>query len=228
MKPLEVKNVNKFYNDFIALKNINFFVDEGEIFGIIGPNGAGKSTLIKIITSAIKPTSGKVFIFGKDNIQRSVISKFFGVVFQEVNLDSKLTVKENLFFHSILYDFSSRKANELIDYFSEKFNFKKYLDFKIEKISGGTKRMVELARALFHNPKILILDEPTVGLDINSRQNFWKFVLELNEKNKITIILTSHHIDEIKLCSRILYLQNGEISFIGKSEEFLTSYYGKN
>jgi len=228
MVPLEVKKVTKFFGNFVALKDIDFFVQESEIFGIIGSNGAGKSTLIKIITSSLKPTSGNVFIFGNDNNKRNLVSKFLGVVFQEINLDPKLTTKENLLFYSILYDFKIKEAKNLINFFAKKFNFSKYLDFKVYKLSTGTQRIIELSRALLHNPKILILDEPTVGLDIESKKIFWDFVLDLNKNNKITLILTSHNLEEIKMCNRILYLQNGISFFIGPTDDFLKFYYERN
>jgi len=227
MRFISVKNITKRYGNVFALENINFEVKEGEIFGIVGPNGAGKSTLIKILTMAIKPDEGEVLIYGSDFKNRKKVAKKLGIVFQETTLDVILTVRENLFFHAILFGFSSSISKNLIKNLASFFNFENYLDMKISELSGGTRRKVEIARALLHSPKVLVMDEPTLGLDIESRNQLWSYIKELNEKNGMTIILTSHYLEEISLCDRVLVLDSGKMRFLGSSKEFIKNFYGK-
>lgn len=227
MRFISVKNITKRYGNVFALENINFEVKEGEIFGIVGPNGAGKSTLIKILTMAIKPDEGEVLIYGSDFKNRKKVVKKLGIVFQETTLDVILTVRENLFFHAILFGFSSSISKNLIKNLASFFNFENYLDMKISELSGGTRRKVEIARALLHSPKVLVMDEPTLGLDIESRNQLWSYIKELNEKNGMTIILTSHYLEEISLCDRVLVLDSGKMRFLGSSKEFIKNFYGK-
>lgn len=227
MRFISVKNITKRYGNVFALENINFEIKEGEIFGIVGPNGAGKSTLIKILTMAIKPDEGEVLIYGSDFKNRKKVAKKLGIVFQETTLDVILTVRENLFFHAILFGFSSSISKNLIKNLASFFNFENYLDMKISELSGGTRRKVEIARALLHSPKVLVMDEPTLGLDIESRNQLWSYIKELNEKNGMTIILTSHYLEEISLCDRVLVLDSGKMRFLGSSKEFIKNFYGK-
>ncbi len=227
MRFISVKNITKRYGNVFALENINFEVKEGEIFGIVGPNGAGKSTLIKILTMAIKPDEGEVLIYGSDFKNRKKVAKKLGIVFQETTLDVILTVRENLFFHAILFGFSSSISKNLIKNLASFFNFENYLNMKISELSGGTRRKVEIARALLHSPKVLVMDEPTLGLDIESRNQLWSYIKELNKKNGMTIILTSHYLEEISLCDRVLVLDSGKMRFLGSSKEFIKNFYGK-
>lgn len=217
MLPLVVEGVSKKFNNFPVLENINFAVKEKEIFGLIGPNGAGKSTLIKIITSLLKPDKGKVLIYG--STERKTISSHLGVVFQETILDPLFTVYENLLIHFQLYGFSKKDFIDLAQSLIYDFELENYLNLRVDKLSGGTKRKVEIVRALIHKPSILILDEPTLGLDIESRQELWDLIQKLNNDG-LTVILSSHYIEEIKICHRVLVLDKGKINFLGPTEEF--------
>lgn len=219
MTPLIVDKISKSFKNFKVLEDVSFEVKEGEIFGLIGPNGAGKSTLIKIITTLLKPDKGKVLIYGLT--ERNKVSQYIGVVFQENLLDNMFSVYENLLIHFLLYGFSKNQFDQLAGPLIRQFNLENYLHLKVNKLSGGTKRKVEIVRALIHRPSILILDEPTLGLDINSRQELWELIKKLN-KDGLTVILTSHYLEEIKICHRILVLDKGRIHFLGPTHQFIS------
>jgi ABC-2 type transport system ATP-binding protein len=209
---IEIKNLNKSFKSFKALKDINLTVEKGELFAYLGPNGAGKTTTIKIITGLTKYSSGKVYLNGYDVEKKGLFAKEqCGVVPQSINLDQELTVFENLDIHGRLYKIPKKKRdsriNELLEYLEvadRKYSLAKQL-------SGGLKRRVMIARALVHSPKILFLDEPTVGLDAAIRKRIWAIIKRIQQDGS-TIFLTTHYIEEAEyLAQRVAFLNEGEI-----------------
>ncbi len=194
------------------MNDISFEVKRGEFFAFLGPNGAGKTTTIKILCTLIRQSSGNAFINGYDNIkEKQNVRKSIGLVFQDPTLDNDLTVYENLMFHAELYGMEKNLAKERIDYllnFIELYNFKNKL---VKFLSGGMKRRLEVGRGLLHSPAVLFLDEPTVGLDIQTRINMWNFIDKLRDKEKITVFLTTHYIEEAENCDRIAIINEGKI-----------------
>lgn len=209
---IEVRNLHKKYKDHHAVKNISFDVKKGEIFGFLGPNGAGKSTTIHMICTMLAPTSGSIMINGYDAVkQKNKVRESIGIIFQENTLDEKLTAWENLMLHCKFYKVpkSERKTRiqevlEIVDLVQEK-------NKRVETFSGGMKRRLEIARGLLHYPKVLFLDEPTVGLDPQTRAHIWEYILRLKEKQGITMFLTTHYLDEAEISDRIGIMDKGEI-----------------
>lgn len=209
---IQVENLKKNYNGFQALKGISFTVKKGEIFGFLGPNGAGKTTTINILSTLILPTSGVIFVNGFNVLTRpDMVRRSIGLVFQETTLDTHLTAEENLYLHAYLYgvrkkDFSQRKREVLK--LCELWEKRKW---RVENFSGGMKRRLEIARALIHWPKILFLDEPTVGLDPQTRTKIWDYIFTTRKQKNTTIFLTTHYLNEAENCDRIAILDYGEI-----------------
>ena len=216
---LEAKELVKKYGDFEAVRGISFSLKQGECLGMLGPNGAGKSSTMKMIYAASPITSGAISIHGVDVRTRSSITKkFLGVVTQEDLLDLSLTVVENLVAHAICYDIPRRickaKAEELLTF----VGLQDRLHVPVTTLSGGMKRRLVLARALINDPKVLILDEPTTGLDVHSRRVFWNRLLDL-KKQGVSMILTSHHMDEVEeLADRIIIIDHGHIIAEGTAQ----------
>ncbi|MFC2161588.1 ATP-binding cassette domain-containing protein [Acidobacteriota bacterium] len=212
MKAIRVKNLTKNFNDVIAVNNITFDVAAGELFGLLGPNGAGKTTTINILSTLLKKTSGSGIVAGfdisknKDDVRRSI-----GVVFQEPALDSKLTGRENLEFHSMMYGIGKEDRNERIKNVLNLVDLAEKEKVLVEKYSGGMKRRLEIARGLIHRPKVLFLDEPTLGLDAQTRRHIWDYIKRLIEETDVTIILTTHYMEEADfLCTRIAIMDQGK------------------
>lgn len=209
---LEAKNLEKRFKDFVAVNKINFKVKEGEVFGFLGPNGAGKTTTMKIIQCVSPKTSGDLKVFGLDvNERPREIKQHMGVVPQMDNLDPDFSVIENLVQYSRYFDIpieeAKKRANDLVNYVQ--LNDKK--ESSIDKLSGGMKRRLVLARAMINNPKLLILDEPTTGLDPQARHLIWEKLKDLSSRG-ITVILTTHYMEEAaRLCDRIVIMDNGQI-----------------
>ncbi|MDU5107454.1 ABC transporter ATP-binding protein [Clostridium sp.] len=220
MKVIEIKDLVKKYEDIIAVDNINLSIEEGEIYGILGPNGAGKSTTISLICSLLFPTSGEIKVFGED-IRKNLkgIKKYLGLVPQNIALYKDFTAYENVKFFGELYGLRGKKLNEAID---NALEFTGLLDVKkkkAEKFSGGMLRRLNIACAIVHRPKILIMDEPTVGIDPQSRNNIMQAVKKLN-KEGVTIIYTTHYMEEAEsLCSKIAIIDKGKIIVEGTKEE---------
>lgn len=213
MKAIEVVNIAKTYPDgFKAIDGISFTVNQGEVFGLLGANGAGKTTLIKIITTLLKPSSGSVKVLGMDVQHHPVkVKKILGVVSQDINLDTYLTVKQNLFFQCSYFGVNGRDGDKRIDEWMELLGLKGYADEKIYTLSGGTKRKVMIARAFITEPKILVLDEPTNGLDPVVREVVWERILRFKMSGK-TVFLSTHHFEEAKrLCDRIGIIHQGKL-----------------
>ncbi|WP_312700779.1 ABC transporter ATP-binding protein [Sedimentibacter sp.] len=207
---IEIKNLSKKFNDFTAVNNIDLVIESGEFMGVLGPNGAGKTTTIKIITGLLKPTAGNVYINGSlMNRNNKDIKGIMGIVPQYSNLDKELTVYENLVFAAKLFRVENykNKIDELLD-FVELSEFK---DRVTSNLSGGMARRLTIAKALINDPEIIILDEPTVGIDINGRRKIWDILKYLKSRNK-TVLLTTHYIEEAEyLCSRVCLIDRGVI-----------------
>lgn len=213
---IKTNNLTKKFNDFTAVDHISFSVREGEIFGFLGPNGAGKTTTIKMLTTLLYPTEGSAELSGFDVIKkRDKVRKHIGVVFQEPALDTELTGRENLDFHARIYglnkDNRKKRAAEvlkLVDLEGKK-------DVLVKKYSGGMKRRLEIARGLMHYPTVLFLDEPTLGLDTQTRRAIWEYIKKMNKEEKTTIFLTTHYMDEADyLCDRVGIIDHGKILVI--------------
>ena len=220
MKVIEIKDLVKKYDDNIAVDNINLSIEEGEIYGILGPNGAGKSTTISLICSLLFPTSGEIKIFGED-IRKNLksIKKQLGLVPQNIALYKDFTAYENVKFFGELYGLRGQRLNEAIDNSLEFTGLLEVKKKKAEKFSGGMLRRLNIACAIVHSPKILIMDEPTVGIDPQSRNNIMHSVKKLN-KDGVTIIYTTHYMEEAEsLCSKIAIIDKGKIIVEGTKEE---------
>lgn len=209
---IEVNDLKRKFGDFEAVKGVSFGVEEGEIFGFLGPNGAGKSTTINMLCTMLKPTSGtaKVNGFGITS-QKHDVRKSIGIIFQENTLDEKLTANENLMLHCHFYGVpkSEREARinevlEMVDLSDKRYKI-------VETFSGGMKRRLEIARGLLHYPKVLFLDEPTIGLDPQTRAYIWDYIVKLKKKAGITVFLTTHYMDEAEICSRIAIIDHGKL-----------------
>ncbi len=216
MKIIALDSVCKSYKKVKALDNVSFFVDEGELFGLLGVNGAGKTTLIKILCGLTRKNGGKCLINGLDlDKDMNKIKEIINISPQETSVANNLTVKENLeFFANIYGNVSNEKIKEIVD----TFNLGEVLNQRAKTLSGGYKRRLSIAIALISNPKILFLDEPTLGLDVFARRELWNIIRKL--KNNITIILTSHYLEEIEnLCDRVAILSKGKLLKIGTINE---------
>jgi ABC-2 type transport system ATP-binding protein len=209
---IEVRDFVKKYDKFTAVDNVSFEVEEGSIFAFLGPNGAGKSTTINTLCTIFDKTSGTLIIDGKDvSREKDAVRSVIGVVFQEPTLDNKMTVQENLIMHCHFYGIPKSQANERIQF---ALNLVDLLDWKkamVSSLSGGMKRRVEIARSLMHYPKVLFLDEPTTGLDPQTRAHIWDYIVKLQKEKNITIFLTTHYMDEAEICSKVAIMDAGKI-----------------
>ena len=216
MKILEVKDVSKKYGKKQVLSGVSFDIEEGDIFGLIGPNGAGKSTLINIITGILDPLNGEVLI-GGHSIKKKPIEakKLIGLVPQELALSEDISAIDNLNFFASLYGLSGKKLKEAVNEALEVVGLTEKKKEKVKKFSGGMKRRLNLAAAIMHRPRLLILDEPTVGIDPQSRNNIFEYLRKVNSQDKTTILYTSHYMEEVEeLCKNIFVIDEGrEIAY---------------
>jgi ABC-2 type transport system ATP-binding protein len=222
---IRVQNLVKKYGDFTAVNDISFDVAQGEIFAFLGPNGAGKTTTIKMLTTLLKPTSGTVELDGLNPaIDHTEVRKRFGIVFQDPSLDDELTAYENLDLHCILYKVPRKVRKERIQRLLTLFELWDRRDNPVKEYSGGMKRRLEIARGLLHTPKILFLDEPTLGLDPQTRNHLWTHVQKLNQEEKVTVFLTTHYMEEAdRVAQRIAIIDHGKIVAQGTSQELKTN-----
>jgi len=220
-KPLKIKNLSKNYGDFSAVKDVSFDLEDGEIFGLLGPNGAGKTTLISCIVTLEKMSSGSISVLGSDVYEDSKQAKInLGYVPQEVINHGYFTVEEILGFYSGYFGILQNK--EHITYLLKKLALYEHKDKKVKQLSGGMKRRLMIAKALVHKPKLLLLDEPTAGVDIELRNSLWEFVLELKASGT-TVLLTTHYLEEAEsLCDRIGVISKGELKKIGKTSDLIS------
>ena len=226
---LEIKNIEKSYNSFVALKNISLQVNNGELVVLLGPNGAGKSTLFSIITGLSRADRGNCFIDGFNIAQDGIEAlKRLGVVFQQPTIDLELTVKENLFFHSRLHGLELLEVKKTIEKELSISKLEKKINNKVKTLSGGERRKIELIRSLLHKPKMLLMDEPTVGLDPGSRVDLLKKIIKLKVKGSLSILWTTHLVDEAEKADKIIILNKGRIQAIGSKSKILEMAKEKN
>jgi len=218
---IQVKNLVKKFHELVAVDNISFSVEKGEIFSFLGPNGAGKTTTIKMLTTLLHPTSGKMLVNGFDPVHEKDSARHsFGIVFQDPALDDELTAYENMEFHAVLYDVKKQLRKTRIEHLLKFVGLWERRNEQVKVFSGGMKRRLEIARGLVHHPKILFLDEPTIGLDPQTRNFLWKYIKELNKKENMTVFLTTHYMEEAeKISDRVAVIDNGKIVAIGTPAE---------
>ena len=221
MDVIEIEGLTKRFGDVLAVDNVSFKVKKGEIFGFLGPNGAGKTTLLNILVTVLKPTSGTARVAGYDVLKYPLkVREKIGVVFQDITLDRELTGRENLWIHGRVYGVNTSRLKKRIDELSRFIELEKWIDVQVKKYSGGMMRRLEIARALIHNPEILFLDEPTLGLDPQTRVHVWDYIKRLRREHGITVFLTTHYMDEAeKLCDRVAIIDHGKIISMGKPED---------
>ncbi len=224
-----VDNLVKKYGELTAVAGITFSVKDGEVFGFLGPNGAGKTTTIHVLTTLLKPTSGKAIVGGFDVVEEpSKVRKVIGIVFQDPSIDDQLTAYENMYIHGKIYGVPTDLLKRRIDEMLEFVGLKRFKNKTVKTFSGGMRRRLEIARALIHEPQILFLDEPTLGLDPQTRANIWKYIENLRKEKGVTIFLTTHYMDEAEaLCDRIAVIDHGKIIALGTPEE-LKSMVGED
>lgn len=219
MSIITVKNLTKKFKDFTAVDDVSFSVEPGEIFAFLGPNGAGKSTTIKMLTTILRPTAGEIFLNNfSPTTQANKVRHSFGIVFQDPSLDDELTAWENMEFHGVLYDIPKKLRRERIE---KMLNFVELWDRRdslVKEFSGGMKRRLEIARGLLHSPKIIFLDEPTIGLDPQTRNHMWSYLQELNKTEGTTVFFTTHYMEEAeKVAGRIAIIDHGRLVATGTS-----------
>ena len=222
---IEIKNLNKSYGSQQAITNLSFVVKEGELFSFLGVNGAGKSTTINIICGVLSKDNGTVIVNGHnidDNL--NLIKSDIGVVFQNSYLDQELTVKDNLKLKASLYGIYGKEFNEKVKVLSKMLDFEDYINKSVKKLSGGQKRRIDIARALIHSPKILILDEPTTGLDPQTRKLLWNVISTLRKQKNMTVILTTHYMEEASESDYIVIIDKGVVSARGTPLELKNKY----
>ena len=210
---IEIENLSKRFGVLIAVDHINLSIEEGEIFGFLGPNGAGKTTVIKILCTILNPSSGSARVCGYDVVrQKDEVRRHIGIVFQDPSIDTFLTGRENLDFHARMYHMDKRTREKRIEEVLDLLDLKGQESKTIRDCSGGTQRRFEVARGLLNRPKVLFLDEPTLGLDVQTRRDLWRYIRILNKEEGTTIVLTTHYIEEADfLCSRVAVLDQGKI-----------------
>jgi len=221
MIAIQIENLTKTFNKLIAVDNISLSINSGEVFGLLGPNGAGKTTTIAMLSTTLKPTSGHASVNGFDILKNEDdVRKSIGIVFQDQSLDEELTAYENMDFHGRLYRVPKKvRQTKIIELLKlVELDLKK--DLLVKTFSGGMRRRLEIARGLLHEPKILFLDEPTLGLDPQTRNSLWEYIQKLNTEKGITIILTTHYMDEAdRLCGRVAIIDKGKIVALDTPEK---------
>lgn len=207
-----MRNFSKKFGDFTAVDNISFDVEQGTIFAFLGPNGAGKSTTINTLCTIQEKTEGTLKINGNDvSKQKDLVRKDIGIVFQDSTMDGKLTVEENLKLHCDFYKVPKLEMKERIDFVLDLVDIKSRKKSPVDSLSGGMKRRAEIARGLVHFPKVLFLDEPTTGLDPQTRASVWDYIHKLQKQKNITIFLTTHYMDEAEICNQVAIIDGGKI-----------------
>ena len=221
MNIIEVKNLVKKFGDITAVDGISFNVKKGEIFAFLGPNGAGKTTTIKMFTTLLQPTSGKISINGFNPVTNpDKVRSSFGIIFQDPSLDDELTAFENLEFHGVLYDVPKKTRRARIDELLKIVELEKRKSSLVKEFSGGMKRRLEIARGLLHHPKIIFLDEPTLGLDPQTRNHLWGYIKDMNQKEGITVFFSTHYMEEAeRMADRIAIIDNGKIVADGTAQK---------
>ena len=216
---VEVRDLVKRFDEVQAVRGLSFSVAAGEAFGFIGPNGAGKSTTISILCTLLRPTSGRACVAGLDVTRAPLaVRRRIGLVFQDPTLDEYLTAEENLRFHAQLYRVPRRRVGRRVDEVLEVVELSARRHDLVRTFSGGMKRRLEIARGLMHSPQVLFLDEPTIGLDPQTRSHIWSYIAELRARERITMFLTTHYMEEAANCDRIAIIDHGELVATGSPE----------
>jgi ABC-2 type transport system ATP-binding protein len=230
MSAIDVEHLTKKFGDLVAVNDISFHVEDNEIFGLLGPNGAGKTTLIRMLTTLTPPTSGTARIAGHDiRTDPNGVRNILGVIPQAFTSDPELTADENMLIHAKLYGVPSGRRDQLIHDLLESVDLLKFRHALVRTFSGGMRRRLEIARGLVHSPKILFLDEPTTGLDPVSRTHVWDMIRTLRENAKLTILLTTHYMDEAdKLCERIAIVDHGKLAALDSPTRLKDSVPGND
>lgn len=211
-KAIEARGLTKRFGDLVAVDDVSFDVEEGEVFGFLGPNGAGKSTTINMLCTLLRPTSGGAILNGFDVVKEpDAVRRSIGLVFQDPSLDNRLTARENLEFHAMVYNLAPKDMRDRIAEVLRLVDLEDRQNDLVRNFSGGMKRRLEIARGLLHYPKVLFLDEPTLGLDPQTRNHIWQYVHDLKDREEITIFLTTHYMDEAENCGRIAIIDYGRI-----------------
>ena len=224
---IEIRNLYKSFGDVHAVNDLSFKVKQGELFAFLGVNGAGKSTTISMMCGTLKPDEGEISICGKNAVKQiSEITSDIGVVFQNSVLDGVLTVKDNLYSRASLYGITGKCAKERVSELAQMLDFSDLLNRTVNKLSGGQRRRVDVARALLHNPQILILDEPTTGLDPQTRKTLWNVIANLRHKQNMTVFLTTHYMEETADADYVVILDGGKIAAEGTPLELKNKYTG--
>src|SRR4051812_2534100 len=209
---IEVRDLKKSFGDVEAVRGVSFAVAPGEVFGFLGPNGAGKTTTINMLCTLARPTSGAAFVAGYDSVsERDDVRRHIGLVFQDQTLDGYLTAEQNLRLHAELYGIDARVIPERMRQMLEMVDLWDRRDQLVQTYSGGMRRRLEIARGLMHSPRVLFLDEPTIGLDPQTRSSIWDYIRALKEAEGTTIFMTTHYMDEAELCDRIAIMDQGQI-----------------
>lgn len=225
MNIIEIKNLKKYFKEVKAVDDISFSVAEGEFFAFLGLNGAGKSTTINIMCGALSADDGSVIIDSQDvKTEMNKIKRELGVVFQNSVLDGTLSAMDNLKTRATMYGMTNAEFKESLNYLSGKLELKDILNRSLNKLSGGQKRRVDIARALIHSPKILILDEPTTGLDPKTRMLVWALISELRTEKNLTVFLTTHYMEEAALADQVVIMDSGKIVASGSPNELKNKY----
>ncbi|GAB4484167.1 MAG: daunorubicin resistance protein DrrA family ABC transporter ATP-binding protein [Thermodesulfovibrionales bacterium] len=220
MEIIRVQNLSKSFGPVRAVDDISFSVEEGTIFGFLGPNGAGKTTTINILCTLLAPTTGTALLDGHDCYRESSsVRQSIGIVFQDSSLDKDLTARENLVFHAYLYRVPKPERRRRVEEALAFAGLSDRADDLVKRFSGGMKRRLEVARGLIHRPRVLFLDEPTIGLDPQSRANLWEFITRLPKEHGVTIFMTTHYMDEAEVCDRIAIIDRGRIVAKGTPAE---------
>jgi ABC-2 type transport system ATP-binding protein len=221
---IHVENLKKSFGEIKAVKEVSFDVEEGEIFGLLGPNGAGKSTIIKILVTILKKDGGTATINSYDvEKEQNKVRKSVGIIFQDPSLDERLTAWENLYFHSKFYHVPAREINNRINHSLDLVDLTERKKDLVINFSGGMKRRLEIARGIIHTPKVLFLDEPTIGLDPQTRKYIWQYLVDLRDKQKLTVFLTTHYMEEAEICDRIAIMDHGNIIALDTPENLKRS-----
>ncbi len=225
---IETQRLTKAYNSMKAVDSLDILVEKGEIFGLLGPNGAGKTTTVSMLCTILKPTSGTATVNGFDIVREaSKVRKSIGIVFQDPSIDDRLTGRENLTMHANLYGVPASEQRERIDRILKLVELEDRANDLLRTYSGGMRRRLELGRGLLHYPQVLFLDEPTVGLDPQTRDHIWKYIKELKEAHDITVVLTTHYMDEAdRLSDRIAIMDHGKIVVLDKPEKLKETLEG--
>ncbi len=220
---IEVKQLVKKFGDFTAVDDISFSVKPGEIFAFLGPNGAGKSTTIKMLTTLLHPTTGSIVLNGANVVENpEEVRRSFGIVFQDPSLDDELTAKENMEFHGVLYNVPAKLRHERVEQLMKFVELWDRRDSLVKEFSGGMKRRLEIARGLLHHPKVIFLDEPTLGLDPQTRNHMWSYLQELNKNEGVTVFFTTHYMEEAaRIAQRIAIIDHGKIIASGTAQELM-------